>query len=96
MTDTDRLERATQSALRGAEAASLLAHPLFQEIIDGQIEVTTTALLALPVAANEDRLALCTVLNVLRRFKTNLESIRDTGAFDAKLVAQSAKERPNA
>jgi hypothetical protein len=83
----DRKERLSQSAQRGAEAAALLEHPLFAEIIGEQIEAVTQVLLTLPVSAHEDRLALCTTLGVLRRFKSNLEQIRTTGTFDARQLA---------
>lgn len=92
----ERLERLTISSQRGAEAASLLSNPLFQDIIDEQTEAVTQALLALPVGANEDRLALCTVLNVLRRFKSNLEGIKATGSFDARQLVDLVKDRPDA
>lgn len=92
----ERLERLTVSSQRGAEAASLLANPLFADIIAEQIEATTQAMLALPIAAHEDRLALCTVLNVLRRFKSNLEQIKATGSFDARQLVEMTREKADA
>jgi hypothetical protein len=88
--DPAPLER---SAQRGAEAAMLLEHPLFQEMVAAQIEATTQALLAVPVADNDDRLALCTVLKVLRSFKAGLEQIKSSGSFDAAQLARMVKEQ---
>ena len=86
-----------QSAIKGAEAAQLLDHPLFQEIIAGQIEATTQALLAVGVSENEERLALCTILRVLRGFRAGLEQIKSSGQFDAAQLARMTKEnRPDA
>lgn len=92
----ERLERLTLSSQRGAEAASLLSNPLFDQIIAEQIEATTQAMLSLPIAAHEDRLALCTVLNVLRRFRSNLEQIKATGSFDARKLVELTKEKAHA
>lgn len=86
-----------QSALRGAEASQLLEHPLFQEIMAGQIEATTQALLATDVKDNDTRLALCVVLRTLRSFKTALENIKSSGQFDVAQLARMTKEsRPDA
>ena len=84
-----------QSAVRGAEASLLLEHPLFQEMLSGQIEAATQALLATPVADHDDRLALCTVLRVLRSFKSGLEQIKSSGQFDAAQLARMTKESVN-
>lgn len=81
------------SAQRGAEAAQLLEHPLFQQIMDTQIEAVTMALLAVPVAGHDDRLALCTALRVLRSFKGGLEQIKASGSFDAVQLAGLTKEQ---
>lgn len=91
MTDQfERQERLGRSAARGEEAAQILSHPLFQEIVAEQIENVTQGLIALPVEANEQRLALVTVLSVLRKFKGQLEQIKDGGAFDARQLAKEA------
>lgn len=92
MADRDPLPM-QQSAQRGAEAAQLLEHPLFQEMVSAQIEATTVALLAVPVSQHEDRLALCTVLRVLRSFKAGLEQIKASGSFDAAQLARMTKEQ---
>lgn len=75
----------------------LLEHPLFQEMLTAQIEATTQALIAVPVSDHDDRLALVTVLRVLRGFKAGLENIKSSGQFDAAQLARMTKEsRPDA
>jgi hypothetical protein len=84
-----------QSAQRGADAALLLDHPLFQEMIAAQIEAVTSTLMSVGVAEHEERLALCTVLRVLRGFKAGLEQIKSSGSFDAAQLAKLNKDNVN-
>lgn len=90
---SDRELTMRQSAQRGSEASQLLEHPLVREIIAGQAEKVTTALLGLPVAAHEERLALCTVLRVLRGLPEELQKMAADGAYDAKQLANLAKDQ---
>lgn len=84
-----------RSAIRGAEAQQLLDHPLIRDVITSQAEKVTQALLALDVHAHEERLALCTVLRVLRGLPDELKKMASDGAYDAKQLAQ-LRERTNA
>lgn len=87
--DTEAL---SQSALRGAEARALLEHPLLVGILTEMQEKTTQAILSLPVEANDQRLALCTVLRVLRGLPHELSQMATTGDFDALQLARMSKD----
>lgn len=80
------------SAQRGGDAKHLLSNPLLAGVLADMAEKTTQALLALPVEANDQRLALCTVLGVLRGMPKALQSMADTGEFDAARLAQLTKD----
>lgn len=51
-------------------------------------EKTTAELLKLPVAAHEERLALCVTLRVLRGIPEALAGMASSGEFDARRLAQ--------
>lgn len=91
--DTIKLQ---QSAMRGAEASQLLDHPLIRDVITQQAEKVTQALLSLPVASHEERLALCTVLRVLRGLPEELKKMASDGDYDAKQLASLNKDKIDA
>jgi hypothetical protein len=91
--DPAKLER---NAIRGAEAASMLEHPLFKELFADMAEKTTAEMLKLPVADHDERLALCTVLRVLRGMPAMLQQVASDGAFDAKTLAQIREKKTDA
>lgn len=84
---TDRAEKLASSAHRGAEAQALLEHPLFASLFAEMAEKTIDEMLKLPVSAHDDRLALATVLRVLRGMPGAIRKVAEDGAFDARTLA---------
>lgn len=88
---SNRSERMQASVIRGAEARQILEHPLFDALFSDMQEETLKAILKCGVTEHEERLALCTVLRVLRGMPDALKRVSENGEFDAKQLAQMMK-----